>query len=247
MVRFTLAPPVCRFLDSNCIIALIHGYDYRLIRAANYPDRHGTWVKPAIIKEALKTHDFVVSLDADAVFTHLHLPIEWLMNLWGVTPQTLVAMAEDIENDLDFDSHGKLVLNTGFIIAQASERNQEMMGVWEDCPNRIPGCDKWKMKWAHEQSAFSWHIRYEFNETNAVKNIPCSHANGNEYYEGGHGACRGVFVSHNWHTKEKTVELLDRSVMKTIVRRLHGQFQAEKEHLFVDSSNYTYPIENMPI
>ncbi|KAH6874451.1 hypothetical protein B0T10DRAFT_533000 [Thelonectria olida] len=232
---------------NHYLYALIHGYDYRLIKAPRYRERHGTWVKTAMMKEALKTHDFVVSLDADAVLTHLNLPIEWLMNLWDVTPQTLIAMAEDIENDIDFDSHGKLILNTGFMIALASERSQDMMDLWEDCPNRISGCDKWKKQWAHEQSAFSGYIRYVFNETNEVKNIPCNHANGNEYYDNGHGACQGVFVSHNWHTKEKTVEILSRSVMNTVVRRLHGQFQAEKGDLFIDGSKYTYPIENLPI
>lgn len=226
---------------------MIHGYDYRLIRAPNYPDRHGTWVKPAVMKEALKRHDFVISLDSDAVFTHLHLPIEWLMNLWDVTPHTLVAMAEDIENSIDYDSHGKLILNTGFVIAQASERNQQMMEVWEDCPNRIAGCDRWKNKWAHEQSAFSEYIRYEFNGTDEVKNIPCSHANGNEYYDKGKGACQGVFVSHNWHTKAKTVEILQRSVMDGVIRNLHGQFHADKAEVFVDGSGYTYPITDMPV
>ncbi|KAI5456081.1 hypothetical protein BGZ63DRAFT_418107 [Mariannaea sp. PMI_226] len=232
---------------NHYLYALIHGYDYRLIRAADYPDRHGTWVKPAIIKEALKTHDFVICLDSDAVFTNLHLPIEWLMNLWDVTPETLIAMAYDLDNQWTKDGRGNLILNTGFIIAQASQRNQEMFEVWEDCPNRIPGCDNWKENWAHEQSAFSWYIRYEFNGTDEVKNIPCDHANGNEYYDEGHGACQGVFVSHNWQTKDKTAEILGRSTMKTIVRRLHEQFQADKNEVFVDASDYTYPVQDIPI
>ncbi|KAJ4252462.1 hypothetical protein NW762_011063 [Fusarium torreyae] len=195
---------------------MIHGYDYRLVRAAEYSDRHGTWVKPAIIKEALKTHDFVISLDSDAVFTHLDLPLEWLMNLWDFTPESLVAMAYDLDWEGDYDPQGNLIFNTGFIIAQASQRTQQMFQRWEDCPRSIPGCEHWNFKWAHEQSAFSHYIRYEFNRTHDVKNIPCNHANGNEYSANGQCECQGVFVSHNWKNKDKTPELLSRSQMAAI-------------------------------
>ncbi|KAF5970790.1 hypothetical protein FBULB1_9550 [Fusarium bulbicola] len=162
-------------------------------RAADYPDRHGTWVKPAITKEALKTHDFVISLDSDAIFTHLDLPLEWLMNLWDYRPETLVAMAYNLDWEQDYDPQGNLILNTGFVIAQASQRTQDMFQRWEDCPRSIPGCDHWKHKWAHEQSAFSYYIRYEFNRTHDVINIPCNQANGNEFTLDGNGECKGVF------------------------------------------------------
>ncbi|KAL2201625.1 hypothetical protein CC79DRAFT_1338648 [Sarocladium strictum] len=232
---------------NHYLYTLIHGYDYRIVRAPEYPDRYGTWVKPAILKEALKTHEFVIILDSDAVFTHLQLPIEWLMNLWDIRNETLIAMAEDLDNELDYDPLGKLVLNTGFVIAMASERTQEMITVWNNCPDKIDGCGKWKTAWAHEQAAFSYFIRYLFNKPNEVKTIPCDHANGNEYYENGHGACRGVFVSHNWHTKDKTVEILQQNVARAMVQRLHGQFQADQQKLFIDGSRYSYPIEDMQI
>ncbi|CAF3519066.1 unnamed protein product, partial [Fusarium graminearum] len=185
---------------NHYLYAMIHGYDYRLVRAADYPDRHGTWVKPAIAKEALKTHDFVISLDSDAVFTHLNLPIEWLMNLWDIRPEeTLVAMAYDLDIKIDYDTRGNLVLNTGFVISQASQRTQEMYERWEDCPRSIPGCEHWNFKWAHEQSAFSHYIRYEFNRTHDVKNIPCSHANGNEFTAEGQCKCQGIFA---WYSSD---------------------------------------------
>lgn len=223
-------------------LAMIHGYDYRLVCAADYPDRHGTWVKPAITKEALKTHDFVISLDSDAVFTHLDLPLEWLMNLWDYRPETLVAMAYDLDWEQDYDPQGNLILNTGFVIAQASQRTQEMFQRWEDCPRSIPGCDHWNHKWAHEQSAFSYYIRYEFNRTHDVKNIPCNQANGNEFTLDGNGECKGVFVSHNWKHKHKTPELLSRSIMASLARRVHGQFHHDIKDLYIDASKQTYPI-----
>ncbi|EXK34834.1 hypothetical protein FOXG_13781 [Fusarium oxysporum f. sp. lycopersici 4287] len=227
---------------NHYIYAMIHGYDYRLVRAADYPNRHGTWVKPAITKEALKTHDFVISLDSDAVFTHLDLPLEWLMNLWDYRPETLVAMAYDLDWEQDYDPQGNLILNTGFVIAQASQRTQHMFQRWEDCPRSIPGCDHWNFKWAHEQSAFSYYIRYEFNRTHDVKSIPCNQANGNEFTLDGNGECKGVFVSHNWKHKHKTPELLSRSIMTSLARRVHGQFHHDIKDLYIDASKETYPI-----
>ncbi|CAG1960775.1 unnamed protein product [Fusarium graminearum] len=233
---------------NHYLYAMIHGYDYRLVRAADYPDRHGTWVKPAIAKEALKTHDFVISLDSDVVFTHLNLPIEWLMNLWDIRPEeTLVAMAYDLDIKIDYDTRGNLVLNTGFVISQASQRTQEMYERWEDCPRSIPGCEHWNFKWAHEQSAFSHYIRYEFNRTHDVKNIPCSHANGNEFTAEGQCKCQGIFVSHNWKSKQRTPELLSRSVMTSLARRIHGQFQDNIHDLYTDASDKTYPLEDIGI
>ncbi|CAI6077873.1 hypothetical protein V2G26_021102 [Clonostachys chloroleuca] len=232
---------------NHYLYALIHGYDYRLIKAGDYPDRHGTWVKVSILKEALKTHDYVVFLDADAVITHLELPIEWLMNLWDYKPHTLIAMAEDLDIPPDYDPQGKIILNTGFLIAQASERTSQMMDMWETCPEKIEGCNHWKHNWAHEQSAFSYYIRYNFTEPDEVRNIPCAHANGNEYYEEGKGACRGHFVSHNWQTKEKTVTILQRSVMRMLVDRLHSQFKDEQHTLFVNGSSVPYPIQELHI
>ncbi|KAF5022856.1 hypothetical protein F66182_5089 [Fusarium sp. NRRL 66182] len=227
---------------NHYIYAMIHGYDYRLVHAADYPDRHGTWVKPAIVREAFRTHDFVVSLDSDAVFTHLDLPLEWLMNLWDFTPDTLIAMAVDLDWVGDYDPQGNLILNTGFAIAQASQRSQDMFQRWEDCPRSIPGCDTWNFRWAHEQAAFSWYIRYEFNRTNEVRNIPCNHANGNEYSANGKCECQGVFVSHNWKSKDKPPELLSRSIMTSLARRVHGQFQNDVEKLFRNASSVSYPI-----
>jgi hypothetical protein len=226
---------------------MIHGYDYRLVRAADYPDRHGTWVKPAIAKEALKTHDIVVSLDSDAVFTHLDLPLEWLMNLWDFTEESLVAMAYDLDWEGDYDPKGNLILNTGFVISQASQRTQDMYERWEDCPRSIPGCEHWNFKWAHEQSAFSYYIRYEYNRTHDVKSIPCNHANGNEFSADGKCECQGVFVSHNWKHKHKTPELLSRSIMTSLARRLHGQFQSNINYLYKDVSNQTYPLKEIEI
>lgn len=121
---------------------MIHGYDYRFVRAPNYSKRHGTWVKVPMIQEALKTHDTVVFLDADAVFMYPHLPFEWLMNMWNVTSETLMAISSDPDAKTNRDDKGLVSWNTGFIIAQQSKRTQELFDRWDKCPTeeRYTGC-----------------------------------------------------------------------------------------------------------
>ncbi|KAL6791492.1 hypothetical protein GGI42DRAFT_358361 [Trichoderma sp. SZMC 28013] len=232
---------------NHYLYSMIHGYDYRLVRAPNYNDRHGTWVKVPMIKEALKSHNVVVFLDADAEFVHPHLPLEWLMSLWNITPRTLVAMAEDPDENYNKDDKGRLLWNTGFIIAQQSNRTQEMFDAWENCPtgDRYPGCDRWLKEWAHEQAAFGYHLRYDYNGPDELRTIPCDQGNGAPYI--GNDKCRGVFVRHHWWEKDRPVQSLYDSILNLFVRRLYGQFHEEKSRYFLDASKHQYPIDDLII
>lgn len=226
---------------------MIHGYDYRLVRAPNYNDRHGTWVKVPIIKEALKSHNIVVFLDADAEFVHHHLPIEWLMSLWNIKPGTLVAMAEDPNEKFNEDDRGRLLLNTGFVIAQQSNRTLEMFDAWENCPtnDRYQKCDHWLKEWAHEQAAFGYHLRYDYTGPDELRAIPCDQGNGAPYI--GNDKCRGVFVRHHWRDKERTIQNLYNSILNLFIHRLHGEFHNEIDRNFLDASSYTYPLDSLVI
>lgn len=222
-------------------LALIHGYDYRLVRPPDYTDRHGTWVKVPAIQEALKTHDIVVFLDADAIFHYIDLPLEWLMGHWNITENTLLAATIDIDESSNFDSKGNIYWNTGFIIAQQSERTQEMFTRWEACPTEeeYEGCSYWKESWAHEQAAFGNYIRYDYNHSGYLQPLPCNEANGSpEPY----GECRGVFVRHYWHNKQKTIEELYEQVSSETVNMVHQLFHDQIDRFFVDGSNLTYPL-----
>ncbi|KAL7941448.1 hypothetical protein V8C42DRAFT_335167 [Trichoderma barbatum] len=230
---------------NHYLYSLIHGYDYRLVRAPNYNDRHGTWVKVPMIREALKTHDTVVFLDADAEFVHPQLPLEWLMSLWNIKPQTLVAMAEDPDAKWNQDDKGRVLWNTGFVIARRSNRTQEMFDTWENCPTskRYPGCDRWLNEWAHEQAAFGYHLRYDYNGTDELRVLSCDQANGAPYI--GNDKCRGVFVSHHWGDKDRTIQNFYNSILDLFIQRLHRQFHDEKSRYFLDASSYQYPLDNL--
>ncbi|KAH7369327.1 hypothetical protein B0T11DRAFT_278605 [Plectosphaerella cucumerina] len=203
---------------NHYIYSQIHGYDYKFVRAPPATDRHNTWVKVPVIQKALKEYRFVVFLDADAVFVQPNMPIEWLMGLWNITDKTMLAMAEDPNSTHNQDAKGWVLWNTGFVVAQASERTQELFDVWNDCPlgNRFPECRHWAYSWAHEQAAFGNHIRYAYNKTDELRALPCSDANGAPYV----GGCRGRFVSHFWMHKEKTIDVLHNMVGAALKRRL---------------------------
>src|SRR5687768_12127995 len=47
---------------SHMVYAMIHGYDYRFVRAPNFKDRFGTWTKVPVLREAVKSYDIVVFL-----------------------------------------------------------------------------------------------------------------------------------------------------------------------------------------
>lgn len=217
--------------------AQIHGYDYKFVKAPEYKDRHQTWVKVPMIKEALKTHKIVVFLDSDAVFAQPQVPLEWLLNLWNVRKDTRLAMAEDPNSPINRDAKGWVLWNTGFVIAQQSERTDEILQAWEECPTdaRFPGCRRWARDWAHEQAAFGNYVRYAYNTTDELRAIPCMDGNGAPYI--GDKKCGGVFVSHHWGRKKMTVTNLHELVSKVLLRHL----QDGRNDLVFDA--FVHPVQ----
>ncbi|KAF2202413.1 hypothetical protein GQ43DRAFT_312927 [Delitschia confertaspora ATCC 74209] len=234
--------PLSAGMMSHYMYAMIHGYDYKFIRAPDYEDRWGTWVKVPVMKEALKTHDYIVFMDSDVVFHYPHLPIEWLMNYWNMTSETLAMMAIDPDEPQNYDAHRKIYLNTGFVVAQQSERTQEMFKAWGECPNagRFKGCEKWKLAWAHEQAAFGEYLRYAFNRPEDIKVLPCTEANGAP--EAVHrGGCKGIFVRHYWIDKGLVGRQFADSIMQYLLPRLHQSFQQPgADHIVNAKAEYKF-------
>lgn len=222
---------------------MIHGYDYKFIESPSYPDRHQTWVKVPMIREALKNYDYVIFMDHDAVFNHDNLPLEWLFNYWNLTNETLVAMATDPVGEVNSDERGNVNVNTGFIIAQASERTMEMFDIWENCisDDRFANCSKWAYNWPHEQAAFSNFLRYEYSDTEVVS-LSCTEANG--YPEVVGTGCVGEFVRHFWGHKALTVSTLQNSTAQYMAHSLHNLFHKQLSHTFVNASDTSIPLED---
>lgn len=183
--------------------SLIHGYDYKFIQAKNFEDRHATWIKPSALANQLKKYKWIVFLDADATFRHLHLPLEWMLNYWGIEPQHSITMALDPwdpnEPDYNADRFNRTYTNTGFMVVQNNPTTMEILKAWHECPNdvRYQGCSQWKHPKFHEQSAFGEYIRYDYEEF--VKELPCAEANGFPGVEVSN--CQGRFIRHYWFEK----------------------------------------------
>lgn len=201
---------------------MIHGYDYQFVRSPDYPDRWGTWVKVPMMREALKTHDYIVFMDSDVMFHYPHLPLEWLLNYWGMTNETLAMMSVDPDEPQNYDAKGNRFLNTGFVIAQRSERTLEMYKKWAECPGEknYEGCGRWKLDWPHEQSAFGNYLRYDYDRPEDIKVLPCSEANGAPEAIN-RGGCKGTFVRHFWIDKGLLAKGFADSVMQYFIPRLH--------------------------
>lgn len=229
---------LCCYADRY--VAEIHGYDYQLVQAPNYEDRWGTWTKVPFMKEALKTHDYIVFLDSDVMFHYPHLPLEWLLNYWNMTEDTLAMMSIDPDEPQNYDAQGNRFLNTGFVIAQQSERTQEMYKAWAECPEetRYKGCARWKKDWPHEQSAFGNYVRYDFDRPEDFRVLPCAEANGAPEAIN-RGGCIGTFVRHYWVDKGLLQKGLADFIMQHFVTRMHQSLHAEGSGNIIDAKNFT--------
>ncbi|KAH9881115.1 hypothetical protein J1614_001609 [Plenodomus biglobosus] len=223
---------VSNAIMNHYLYAMIHGYDYKFYQAQHLEDRHDTWIMPHVFRELLPDYQFVVAMDADVTLPHLEVPLEWMLNRWGVHSHTSIAMpwdAEEFHNgtSISTDSKGLRVLNTGFVVAQNSRTTLDMLDAWRDCPSeeRYAGCKHWAYEWSHEQRAFSEYIRYDFNKTaETIVSIPCDDAVGwpgyqddtKGYNPGGMSDCNGRFVRHYTLGKDQAKVASSNSVMQAL-------------------------------
>lgn len=215
--------------------AQIHGYDYKFVHAAEFEDRHATWIKPSALANLIKDYKFIVFLDADATFRFMQLPMEWMMNYWNVEPHHSFVMAKDPwspeEPQFNSDRFNRTYTNTGFMIIQNNEQVMPILKAWHECPDdtRYPNCSQWKEPKFHEQSAFGEYIRYDYEEN--IKELECGQANGFPGVEVSN--CQGKFIRHYWF--EKSLVKLDyrENMMNAITYPIQKLF-AEKTGVVFD-------------
>lgn len=225
---------------AHSLVALIHGYTYHFIRTPQASDRAPFWTKIPALASTLGPSkcDITVSIDADATFMNLNLPFEWLLNRWGITKDTSIAMALDPNAPFNNDAaHNRTNLNAGFVIAQNLPRTHDILRAWASCPDdelRYPNCSRWKRPWPAEQAAFSEYIRYEFNKEDDVREIACGEANG--YPQSG-TVCQGTFVRHHWLGKELVKGSVTDALVPGIMARLHADFAGNNDGVAMRREN----------
>lgn len=221
---------------TSYLLAKIHGYKYYYVEIEEYEDRRNSWKKPPIISQILKKHKACVFLDSDAIFHHLDLPFEWLMNYWQLHPKTnSLALAADPGSDNNKDKFGKVYLNTGFIIAQNNEKTYEIMDAWQNCPEEggdHPECVEFRKNRPGkptDQGGFGTYIRYDFPKD--IKELPCTEANG--FMESKSG-CDGIFIKHLWTGKDSWIKVaIGEQVPGRLLPLFHKRFLAEKKDYYI--------------
>jgi len=219
--------------------AQIHGYDYKFIHAQNFEDRHATWIKPSALANHIKNYKFIVFLDADAAFRFLHVPIEWMLNYWDITPKHAFTMAKDPwspeEPQFNSDRFNRSYTNTGFMVVQNTENTMPMLKAWHECPEdtRYANCSQWKTPKFHEQSAFGEYIRYDYEDY--IKELDCGQANGFPGVEISN--CQGKFIRHYWFEKhlvkvdfrENMMNAITLPIQKLFVENIDGSIITKTE------------------
>ena len=93
-----------------------HGYSYHceIVDAEDYPNMHLTWLKIYILRKFIEHYDYVVWIDADAVFVNKNLSIDNFIK--ANTDLIVPKMEEDRENDRVWTG-----ISTGFMILRNSK------------------------------------------------------------------------------------------------------------------------------
>ncbi|KAF2402927.1 hypothetical protein EJ06DRAFT_473241 [Trichodelitschia bisporula] len=228
---------------NHYLYATIHGYSYKFIHTRRYPNasRADMWTKVSALADTLPHYDAVVMIDADAVFRHLHLPYEWLLNRWRVTRNTSLAMALDVSlttagEPIGYTNNrfGALNPNAGFITALNLPRTFAMLRAWLACPDdgeRFPGCERFLKEWPAEQGAFGEYVRYMYDRETDFKAFACDDANG---FPGQGNDCQGMLVRHFTTGKERLKEEVGDTVLQTIMGRVQADLMARRAEVWAE-------------
>lgn len=221
---------------NHWVYAKIHGYKYYYVNIDTFEDRRASWKKPTIMAKILKKHKACIYLDSDAIFYHLDLPFEWVMNYWNLHPDTnSMALAADPTHKNNMDKFEKVYLNTGFIVAQNNEKTFEIMEAWDDCANdggKHPDCIDFRKNRPGkptDQGGFGTYIRYDYPKD--VKELPCTEGNGFPESKSG---CEGKFIKHFWTGKNNHIKVaVGQQMPGAIFETFHKQFMAERDSFII--------------
>ncbi|CAF4779258.1 unnamed protein product, partial [Rotaria magnacalcarata] len=104
-------------------------------------------------------------------------------------------MSRDVNWTYARDTLGRTVLNTGVIALRLrSAKVTAMLRNLSECLTLIPGCDQWRHKWGHEQTAFSEYYRDAFIPDVELISVPCNEGLG--YSGEAIFGCTGRYIAH---------------------------------------------------
>ncbi|KAL7813578.1 putative golgi mannosyltransferase complex subunit [Trichoderma aethiopicum] len=221
---------------NHWLYAKIHGYKYYFVAIEKPEDRRASWKKAPVISTILKEHKTCLYLDSDAIFQNLDLPFEWLLNFWNLDPRNnSLALAVDPNREYNKDKFGKLMLNTGFIVAQNNPKTYEIMDAWAGCPEedgKHPECVEFRTNSPGrptDQGGFGTFIRYDYPDD--IRQLPCTDANG---FPNSDSECEGRFIRHLWTGKDSWIKVfVGQQVPGRYLELFHKEFLDEKSKFYI--------------
>jgi hypothetical protein len=226
---------------NHYLYAMIHGYTYKFIHSTPPPDRTPVWGEIPAMRAMLEKGecDVMINMDADAVFAHLEVPIEWLLNRWNVSRKDIsVVMPLDPSIDIqypvgwphyNYDRNKRLWANPGFFTTINGPVVKEILKVWNECPDRedkYPGCAAYKASMSAEMGAFANYVRYLYPTW--IREVPCTEGNG---YPEMMTECRGVFVRHYTTDKSRVRAGVTLSLARAFMDVMHEDILRKEKHI----------------
>ena len=150
----------------------LHSYDYYCetddVKIQNkIKDRAPTWYKPIFINEHLHDCDYVLFIDADAVFDDWSKKIE-----------------EYVEKNYDFvvtEDHGPSVMNAGVILVKNTDTSKNFLKKWWELAENL---NNLKNGLWHDQTCFGLLAKYNDDHKNKIKIVTNRFLNHREYNKG---------------------------------------------------------------
>ncbi|CAF2229726.1 unnamed protein product, partial [Rotaria magnacalcarata] len=143
-------------------------------------------------------------------------------------------MSRDVNWTYARDTLGRTVLNTGVIALRLrSAKVTAMLRNLSECLTLIPGCDQWRHKWGHEQTAFSEYYRDAFIPDVELISVPCNEGLG--YSGEAIFGCTGRYIAHVTTAKQTLSERYKQRLLDITMLMLEHK-------LFL--SHVSYPATN---
>lgn len=134
-----------------------HGYEYAISREKPRSDRHICWHKIPVIMDHLKDCDYLLYLDADAVFYSHELKIE--NELIPELENKSILMAQDCGNESLRWNPG--LPNSGVILVKPDEKTGKFFNDWNNV-SEIDESTRWN--WPPEQLALWRHVMPKYTD-----------------------------------------------------------------------------------
>jgi hypothetical protein len=214
-------------------LAIQHGYDYLRVIAPPSPEYSHPWLKVAHLYDTIFKYDIVVFFDSDVYVRYPNTSMEFLMARYNFTVNSSLLMAVDPNAKLNQDSKGRIVLNTGFIIAQSNSLTKQILKKWALCIETIPNCSEWRDRWSREQRSFSEYFREQMKLGTELIAASCDELNG---YDTSGSGCSGTIVTHVWTAKHTLMERLKKLMLGNLMTLLEQSLWKDK-HIYTASTS----------